>query len=282
MKDYKNRNRKNPTFANINLQGPCNYQCYFCLGKDIKSSACKNYLQTHFEEWKNFKEYLEKCKNANIQKIYLTGQNTDPLLYRYLEELIEYLKVENFQVGIRTNGLLSLEKIKEINSINEKIGLSIHSLNPDTNEKITGVRTIPDWSRIIDEIQVPIRIAIVVTRYNKDEILDIIQYFSKFEKIKYIQLRCISTDERYEELKEDIGCFKQLSEEIQEQYPVLKEFYTSSIYEIYGKEVSLWQTVKTSINSYNYFTDGIISENYFVVEGYKEQKEKEKVRCIKI
>lgn len=282
MKDYKNRNRKNPTFANINLQGPCNYQCYFCLGKDIKSSTCKNYLQTHFEEWKNFKEYLEKCKNANIQKIYLTGQNTDPLLYRYLEELIEYLKVENFQVGIRTNGLLSLEKIKEINSINEKIGLSIHSLNPDTNEKITGVRTIPDWSRIIDEIQVPIRIAIVVTRYNKDEILDIIQYFSEFEKIKYIQLRCISTDERYEELKEDIACFKQLSEHIQEQYPVLKEFYTSSIYEIYGKEVSLWQTVKTSINSYNYFTDGIISENYFVVEGYKEQKEKEKVRCIKI
>lgn len=281
MKDYKNRNRESPTFANINLQGPCNYQCYFCLGKDIRHGTCKNYLQTHFKEWKNFEKYLEKCRNANIQKIYLTGQNTDPLLYKYLSELIQYLKKSGFKVGIRTNGLLSLERMKEINQINDEIGLSIHSLNPDTNEKITGIRKIADWNNIISKIEVPIRISIVITRYNKDEIMNIIQYFSIFDKIKYIQLRCISTDERYEELKEDIACFEDLSNEIQENYPLLKKFYTSSIYEIYGKEVSLWKTVQTTINSFNYFTDGIISENYFVVEGYKQSKEEESIKCIK-
>ena len=31
---------------------------------------------------------------------------------------------------------------------------------------------------------------------------------------------------------------------------------------------------KTEINSYNYFTNGIISTNYFIVEGYKKNNEK--------
>ena len=35
----KNRNRQVPTFANINLLGKCNADCYFCLGKDIKSEV---------------------------------------------------------------------------------------------------------------------------------------------------------------------------------------------------------------------------------------------------
>ena len=48
MKNYKNRNREKPVFANINLQGPCNYQCYFCLGKDISLGVCHNYLNKHF------------------------------------------------------------------------------------------------------------------------------------------------------------------------------------------------------------------------------------------
>jgi hypothetical protein len=38
--------------------------------------------------------------------------------------------------------------------------------------------------------------------------------------------------------------------------------------DIYGKQVNFWRTVETSVNSINYFTDGTISDNYFVVEGY--------------
>lgn len=36
-----------------------------------------------------------------------------------------------------------------------------------------------------------------------------------------------------------------------------------------------WRTVETSVNSINYFTDGTISDEYFIVEGYlKENDEK--------
>lgn len=271
MQNYKNRNREKPSFANINLQGPCNYQCYFCLGRDISLGSCHNYLNNHFSKWKNFHKYLEKCKRDGIKKIYLTGQNTDPLLYKYLQELIEYLKDEGFHVGIRTNGVLGLEKMDIINSLNDEVGLSIHSLTSDINKKITNHSIIPDWDMIIKKIKVPLRIAIVVTRYNKNEILSLIQFFSKYKNISYIQLRCIATDERYEELKEDIDCYKEVTSEIMEKFSYLRDYYTASIYDVYGIEVCLWKTVATTINSYNYFTDGIISTNYFVVEGYKKE-----------
>ena len=186
----------------------------------------------------------------------LTGQNTDPLLYKYLQELIDYLKGQGFLVGIRTNGVLALEKIREINSINDKVSLSIHSLTPTINKRITNHSTIPDWDRILKQIKVPLRIAIVVTRYNKNEILNLIKFFSKYKKINYIQLRCIATDERYEELKEDIKCYKEVVSKIMKKYSYVRDFYTASIYDVYGIEVCLWKTVATTINSYNYFTDG--------------------------
>lgn len=50
MRDYKNRNRQSPVFANINLQGPCNYKCYFCLGNDICLSDKLNYLNVNFKK----------------------------------------------------------------------------------------------------------------------------------------------------------------------------------------------------------------------------------------
>ena len=276
MENYKNREREYPTFANINLQGPCNYQCYFCLGNDIEKGYSNNYLNTYFKTWKNFNRYLKLCKESGIKKIYLTGQNTDPLLYKYLKELIDYLKIEGFVVGIRTNGLLALNNINILNSLNGSLSFSIHSLTSSVDKKITGHGVIPNWDNIIRKVKISLRIAIVITRYNKNEVLRLIKFFSKYKNIRYIQLRCVSTDERYDELKEDIKCYEEVFQEIDSKFPYIKEYYTARIYNIFGKEVSLWKTVKTTINSYNYFTEGIISTNYFVVEGYKNGLEENK------
>lgn len=265
---YKNRKRSTPSFANINLQGPCNWQCFFCLGKDMGCANKKNYLNIHFKDWKNFDEYLELCHRNNIKKIYLTGQNTDPLLYKYLSELIDYIKNKGFLIGIRTNGVLALEKIKELEKLNDEISFSIHTLNRDTNYKITGSYKTIDLEKIDKKMKKHYRISIVVTRYNKNQILDIIKQLSKYEKLDYIQLRCVATDTRYDDLKKDIIAFNEVCDKIQDKFLATKEFYGAKIYNIDGKEVTLWKIVATAINSYNYFTEGIISDNCFVVEGY--------------
>lgn len=52
----------------------------------------------------------------------------------------------------------------------------------------------------------------------------------------------------------------------------MEDFYGAERYQLYGKEVCFWRTVETCANSINYFTDGTISEEYFVVEGYMKNK----------
>jgi MoaA/NifB/PqqE/SkfB family radical SAM enzyme len=272
----KNRKRKNYTFANINLLGKCNVDCYFCLGKDIeKELRGKNQLNTHFSEWKNFDLFLKKCEQNNIKKLYLTGQTADGLQYKYLKDIICYLQEDrNFKAGVRTNGYLALKKMKEIKMMDEEIGFSIHSLNPKTNKKIMGTGLILDWKRIIPFCGDNVRVSIVLNRYNVNEFFDLLEYISQFGNVRYIQVRRISTDTRYEFLKEDIELYEKIYKKVKEKYKQTGEFYLAQKFEIFGKEVNFWRTVETNINSLNYFTDGTVSDEYFIVEGYLKNKVK--------
>lgn len=267
----KNRNREKFTFANINLLGSCNANCYFCLGKDITAElAGKNQLNTHFFKWKNFDRFIDMCKKEGIKKLYLTGQTADGLQYKYLYEIINYLQSQGFSVGVRTNGRLALAKMGSIQAMKDEVAYSIHTLKPDVNEKIMGFRSIPDWDTIIPMSGDNVRISIVLCRYNVDEFDDLIRYISKFDNVRYIQVRRISTDSRFELLKEDIALYEQFYEKFAEEHKAdrISDFYLAQRYMLYGKEVNFWRTVETSINSLNYFTDGTCSDEYFIVEGY--------------
>ena len=270
-KIIKNRTREHFTFANINLLGTCNANCYFCLGKDItKELEGKNQLQTHFSEWKNFDKFIETCKQEGITKLYLTGQTADGLQYKYLNEIINFLQDQGFTVGVRTNGLHALNKMDSINLMKDEIAYSIHSLKPEVNKKIMGFNFIPDWDKIIPASGDNVRISIVLCRYNVDEFEDLIKYISKFPNVRYIQVRRISTDTRYDLLKEDIDLYENFYNKFAEEHKNdrISDFYLAQRYMLYGKEINFWRTVETSVNSLNYFTDGTCSDEYFIVEGY--------------
>lgn len=265
----KNRERDDFSFANINLLGKCNVRCFFCLGLDIKEKIdCQNQLAVHFSEWKNFGEFLEKCKNAGIKKIYITGQNTDSLLYRYLEELIDHLHQEGFGVGLRTNGYLAVRKMSIINKCDLSAGFSIHTLNPITNKMIMGREDLPDWETIIPLTERP-RVSIVLNRCNRFEFFELLRYIAQFKNVRYIQVRRVSTDTRAALLMPDMAIYEEVYSQVRDIFPLKKRFATDAeVYEIYGKDVVFWRTVKTSVNSMNYFMDGTISDMYFIVEGY--------------
>lgn len=112
----KNRNRSKYTFANINLLGKCNANCYFCLGKDIERELLgKNQLNIHFSKWENFEAFLKRCKSEGIKKLYLTGQTADGLQYKYLSHIVDYLQSLGFivvleQMDIWQNGKCILYK----------------------------------------------------------------------------------------------------------------------------------------------------------------------------
>ncbi|MFW6311893.1 MAG: hypothetical protein ACOC1K_06630, partial [Nanoarchaeota archaeon] len=89
-----------------------------------------------------------------------------------------------------------------------------------------------------------------------------------FENVRYIQVRRISTDTRIKYLQKDIDLYEYVFDNYNEKYKPFGKFYLAEQYMIYGKEVNFWRTVETSCNSVNYFTDGTLSDEYFIVEGY--------------
>lgn len=265
----KNYQRDDYSFANINLLGKCNANCYFCLGKDlIKEFSGKNHIETHFNNWKNFNKFLDICNQFSIKNIYITGQNTDSLMYFYLEEIIDFLQENNFDVGLRTNGILALDKIDIINKCNRRIGYSIHSLWDSTNKKI-GLPITPNWNEILEKTH-KCRVSIVINRYNHEELSGLITFLSKFKNVKYIQVRCVSTDKREDLLFNDARIFNDLLKSYQSKYEEKESFKGASRFIILNKEVIFWKTIATNANSINYFTDGIISKQYFIVKGYLE------------
>jgi MoaA/NifB/PqqE/SkfB family radical SAM enzyme len=270
----KNREREdNPSFANINLLGPCNANCYFCLGKDLGSLIDNRHdIYIHYYEWPNFDKFIALLKEKNVKKVYITGQNTDALLYDYLEELIHYLQeYHGFSVGLRTNGRLALSKMNIINSCKDEVGYSINSLKQDVTKTIMGWNFVLDWDTILSQTKNP-RVSTVFGRYNCDELLDIIQLIKNHPHIQYYQARRISTDTRKKELNADAVAYEELFERVNLQYPLVKEFYGAPIYDINGVETTFWRTVKTTISSINYFTDGTLSDKYFIVEGYLKNR----------
>lgn len=265
----KNRDRDAYSFANINLLGRCNARCFFCLGLDIKEElGYSNQLATHFSEWANFHTFLELCRTAHIKNLYVTGQNTDSLLYHHLEELIRFLQRHGFAVGLRTNGYRALAMLDVINLCDRNVGYSIHSLRPITNRMIMGRAALPDWGTIIPATN-RCRVSIVLNRCNKAEFFDLLRYITQFENVQYVQVRRVSTDRREDELAPDMVAYEEVYSVVRGIFPLERRFATDAeAYNIYGKEVVFWRTTKTSVNSMNYFTDGTISPEYFIVEGY--------------
>lgn len=265
----KNRDRKEYTFANINLLGNCNADCYFCLGKDIsKELMGKNQLSIHFSRWENFDRFLSKCKEENVSKLYLTGQTSDGLQYKYLSEIIDYLQDGQFTVGLRSNGYLAKRKMSSILKMKDEIGYSIHTLLPNVNKIIMGRRDMPDWVNIIPNSGDNVRISIVLNRYNIDEFYNIVEFVSQFKNVKYIQVRRISTETRLDLLQKDIDIYEEFYDKFAKSHKQIGNFYLAEKYEMLGKEIDFWRTVETNCNSLNYFTDGTCSNEYFIVEGY--------------
>ena len=264
----KNYHRTAPSFANINLLGKCNADCFFCLGTDIDPIlSLQNQTRLHFNEWENFSEFLTLCKDNSVNNIYVTGQNTDALIYKHLDELVDMLQSQSFDVGLRTNGYLSKSKMSIMQKCRRSVGFSIHTLNPETSLKIMGKSRIPDWDTIIPMIP-NVRISIVVNRYNEDEVFDLFKYAAGFDNVKYVQIRRICTDSREEYLLPDVEAFERVADKIAQCNDKVGEFYGAPLYKMYGKEFCVWRTVETDIDSYNYFTDGTICDKYFVIEGF--------------
>lgn len=186
--------------VSFHITKPCNMKCKFCYAT--------------FEDFKVSKMLtLEQCKLivyklhlAGMQKITFAGG--EPMIFKKLDELIIYSKSLGLTTSIITNGSLITEDwLKFLQGYLDWVGISIDSLNPETNTKIgrTSKMNI-DYHELISMIKImgfKLKINTVVNAYNWNEsMLDFINYF-KPDRWKVFQALRIKeqNDDHWNEIK---------------------------------------------------------------------------------
>lgn len=112
--------------ASFHIIKPCNMRCKFCYATfdDMR-------LTNQLSKYDAFK-ILDKLKEAGLQKITFAGG--EPLLYKWIYEVIVYSKTIGLTTSIITNGsLLTDELLEKFKGKLDWIGVSVDSLNETTN-----------------------------------------------------------------------------------------------------------------------------------------------------
>ncbi|MFI3307109.1 MAG: radical SAM protein [Mycoplasmatota bacterium] len=273
-------------YGEILMIWPCNLNCYYCLKNEIKDKNEDSYVNTHFLKWKNFEKFINTLKEQDIDTIYLSSINTEPMLYKYLKELILYLKNQKLKVGIRTNGvLLSQEKnINILRLLDEKISISLQGIHYDTFVNITGTNLFFDVEKLLIKLReknLKVRFTFVVNVENYRELDSLIQLLEKYsENIKYLQIRKIYKyyEANQKDFCDDMNKYFDVKELLEKKYKKIEGFYESVGVQTSKKlKIYFWDDVfkKESVQSLNYFVDGTISDNTLLLQCYNEERKKE-------
>ena len=288
---------------NFHLTNSCNYHCTYCFGK--------------FPDKKEL-TFSEACRVVdNIASFFLKNGIADgrinlaggePLLYSYLDDLIDYINAYGIKVSVITNGsLLTEERIALWKDKVSCIGLSIDSALPETNTAIgrccnNKTLTVKQAVRITQAIHrngIMLKINTVVSKLNVNEDMTEIYRRLKPDRLKLLQVEIVegindcaakfainkkSFDEFCKRHKNCCGnLVPEYSEDMENSYLMVNpqgefQLNDSGEYKIYGncleEELNeIFNRIPISINKFNsrYGKESspeIITEKIYVFGGF--------------
>ena len=128
------RNKKNhPIVLHIMPTERCNLKCVFCSVAQ-RGSEGKLFPDLTLEQIRNV---VSKFKLMGLKAVILSGGG-EPTLYKYINELLEYLKDEDIEIGMITNGIALADNIK-----------------PDNIKLLRWVRISANSFDYVDKINIP-------------------------------------------------------------------------------------------------------------------------------
>jgi radical S-adenosyl methionine domain-containing protein 2 len=166
---HKKTKTKNGYVINLHLLESCNYRCKHCFahfGSEKMLSV---------RDWKQIIDNI--TEKTSVSRFNLAGG--EPLLYKGLDELIEYINYKGILVSLITNGhLLSEDYIRKLRGKVSMVGLSIDALEPKllreigrctkTLEILTLDRCVA-LCKTVNENDIQLKINTVVSKLNQHE-----------------------------------------------------------------------------------------------------------------
>lgn len=190
---------------------PCNMSCKFCYATFNEFKVARQLPKD------SAYRILRKLKNAGVEKVTFAGG--EPMLYKHLDDTLEYAKMIGLTTSIITNGsLITTDWLYKMKGSLDWIGLSIDSLNAETNEKTGRVGKNGPLSYIamtnlvmaIRNKSFKFKINTVVNAYNKDEDMNDFIAWAKPDRWKIFQaLKVVGQNEgQFDEIKVSDEKFK--------------------------------------------------------------------------
>lgn len=152
--------------VSFHIVKPCNASCKFCY-------ATFNDMNVKMMSEADACNIIIKLKKAGVQKITFAGG--EPMMYPYLDNVIRFTKHLELTTSIISNGfLMTQEWLEEMRPYLDWVGISIDSLNHDTNVKIGRMREGERFMYYhligyIKDLDYKLKINTVVNKYNQDE-----------------------------------------------------------------------------------------------------------------
>jgi MoaA/NifB/PqqE/SkfB family radical SAM enzyme len=143
---------------------------------------------------------------------------------------------------------LALRKIDVLN-LYDRISLSFPSFDPDTYEKMTGSRRVPDLATIVRAARVPIKVSCVINEHNVGQ-------------AEAFLARCREIGVRRLVLRQLYGDRRRW--DILSHLTSAGVYRGNRVYDYDGTEVTYWRFDRTSSTSLNLFSDGTISSQYLL------------------
>jgi molybdenum cofactor biosynthesis enzyme MoaA len=237
-------------FANILFAGPCNLRCPYCIGKQVEPALNRDNLDEF--PLRNAGAFVTLLRRHHVRQVVLTGTTTDPQLYRYEAQLVQWLRgqLPQARLSLHTNGQLALEKVDILN-LYDRVSLSFPSFDPDTYEKMTGSRRVPDLRAIVRSARVPVKVSRVIDEHNAGQ-ADAFLACCREIGVRRVVLRQLYGDHRRWDL-------------LSHRSPV-RTYRDNPVYDWDGMEVTWWDFGRTASTSLNLFSDGTISGEYLLAK----------------
>ena len=181
--------------VNFHITNSCNYACRYCFGKF--EGRC--YLP--LEDTKRIIDGIcDYFHNAGILDGRVNLAGGEPMLYPYLDKLIDHIHSRDISASLVTNGsLLTPERVNSWSGRVACIGLSVDSLSAETNPAIGrcchgDVKELRHWEALAHACHASgtrLKINTVVSRLNLEEDMTPLYRSCRPDRIKLFQVHLV-------------------------------------------------------------------------------------------
>ncbi|MDC0335580.1 radical SAM protein [Pseudodesulfovibrio sp.] len=139
---YGHRSGDTAAYSTIHIEANtnCNMRCTFCVSTFLRSFESDKQLTME-----TMRDIIQHISSARIARtVSILGERGEPLVYRHLDESLDFIKKQGLGTSMITNGLLLDHTVfQRLEGRLDSLVISLHNLS-DTSFRIRGIKSSYD------------------------------------------------------------------------------------------------------------------------------------------